>query len=146
MKGMQHQQGMSMMMNMPHHVLAMAYRDNMLTFAKALRGRVAQSKTVDVDLARPAVAEMRRSFDQMRQHHQAQMAMMGDSARSAMSAAMKGMDGHLTALGEHLSALESVVGGSAPDPAKVTEHTSEIIKQCTAMSGMPMQGKPHNME
>jgi hypothetical protein len=139
-------QGMSGMMGGPHHVLAMAYRDNLATFAKALGGQVAQSKTVDLDLARPAVAEMRRSFDQMRQHHQAQMTMMGDSTKPAMSGTMQHMETHLTALSEHLTALESEANASTPDPQKVSEHTAEILKQCAAMSAMPPKAKPHQME
>lgn len=145
MKGMEHMPGMSAMMNMPHHVMAMAYRDNLVTFAKALRGQVARSKTVDVDLARPAVAEMRRSFDQLKQHMGAQMSLMSDSAKKAMAGMMQKMETHTGAMAEHLSALESEVGGSIPDPGKVTEHTSEILKQCAAMSAMPAKAKPHTM-
>jgi cytochrome c556 len=145
MKGMEHMPGMSAMMNMPHHVLAMAYRDNLVTFAKAVRGQIAQSKTVDVDLARPAVAEMRRSFDQLKQHTGAQMSIMSDSAKKAMAGMMQRMETHTGALAEHLSALESEVGGSMPDPGKVTEHTSEILKLCAAMSAMPAKAKPHTM-
>jgi hypothetical protein len=110
-------QGMSGMMGGPHHVLA-----------------------------RPAVAEMRRSFDQMRQHHQAQMAMMGDSTKPAMSGTMQHMETHLTALSEHLTALESEVNAGTPDPKKVSEHSTEILKQCAAMSAMPPKAKPHQME
>lgn len=66
----------------PHHVLAMAYRDNLVTFTQALQGQVRQSKTVNPDLARPAVAEMRRSFDQMRQYHQTQMSMLDARPRT----------------------------------------------------------------
>jgi|KBSSwiStaDraftv2_1062776.scaffolds.fasta_scaffold110895_2 hypothetical protein len=145
MKDMHDMHGMGMMMNMPHHVLAMAYRDNLVTFAKALRGQVAQSKSVNVDLARPAVAEMRRSFDQMKQHTGAQMSIMSDSAKKAMAGMMQGMETHTSALAGHLSALESEVGGNAPDPAKVSEHTSEILKQCAAMAAMPAKAKPHTM-
>jgi hypothetical protein len=141
MKGM----GMSMMGG-PHHVLAMAYRDNLATFAKALRGQVAQSKTVDPDLARPAVAEMRRSFDQMQQHHQAQMAMMGDSTKPSMAGVMQHMKTDLTALSEHLTALEAEVNASTPDPKKVSEHATEIVKHCAAMSAMPAKTKPHTMD
>ena len=76
--GMKEMKDMSGMESQPHHVLAMAYRANLETFARALLASSTKSKAVDVDLARPAVAEMRRSFDQMRQHHQAQMTTMGD--------------------------------------------------------------------
>jgi hypothetical protein len=138
--------GMSGMMGGPHHVLAMAYRDNLATFARALQGQVAPLKTVNLDLARPAVAEMRRSFDQMQQHHQAQMTMMGDSTKPAMSGTMQYMKTHLTALSEHLTALESEVNASTPDPKKVSEHTTEILKQCAGMSAIPAKAKPHQMQ
>ena len=142
-------QGMNGRMAGAHHVLAMAYRDNLVTFAKALQGQVTHSKTVDLDLARPAVAEMRRSFEQLQQHHQAHMqmmTMMGDSAKAPMAGAMQHMDTHLSALGEHLTALEAEVNGSAPDPKKVSDHTAEILKQCAGMSAMPSKAKPHTME
>ena len=142
MKGMKGMQGMSGMMGEPHHVLAMAYRDNLATFAQALRGQVNHSETVDLDLARPAVAEMRRSFDQMQQHHQAQLAMMGDSPKPAMSEAMQHMETHVTALATHLSALEAEVQTSAPDPKKVLEHASQILKNGAGMSMMPPKDKP----
>jgi cytochrome c556 len=145
-EGMKGMQGMSGMMEGPHHVLAMAYRDNLATFARALQAQVTQSKTVNLDLARPAVAEMRRSFDQMKQHHQAQMAMMGDQTKPSMSGMMQQMETHLTALSDHLTALESEVNASTPDPKEVSEHASEILKQCAGMSAMHGKAKPHRMK
>lgn len=145
----QHQEGMKGMSDMmvgPHHVLAMAYRDNLATFARALRGQGAQSKTVNLDLARPAVAEMRRSFDQLKQHHQAQMTMVADQARAPMTPMMPNMDTRLTALSEHLTALESEVNASTPDAKAVAAHTTEILKQCAAMSAMSAKAKPHEMK
>jgi len=142
----QHREGMKDMKDMstmhgPHHVLAMAHRDNVATFARALRGHVAQSKAVNLDLARPAVSEMKRSFDQMKQHHQAQMTMMGGQMKPAMSDKMKQMETHSAALSAHLTALESEVNATSPDPKKVSEHTTEILKQCAQMSGMPAKAK-----
>jgi cytochrome c556 len=145
-EGMKDMQGMSGMMEGPHHVLAMAYRDNLATFARALRAQVTQSKTVNLDLARPAVAEMRRSFDQMKQHHQAQMSMMADQPKPAMSGMMQQMETHIAALNEHLTALESEVNASTPDPRKVSEHTTEILKQCAGMPAMHGKAKPHQMK
>lgn len=145
-EGMKGMSGMSGMMNGPHHVLAMAYRDNVATFARALREHVTHSPTVNHDLARPAVAEMRRSFGQMREHHQAQMAMMGDGVKPAMPGTMQDMETRLTALSEHLTALESEVAASAPDPKKVSVHATEILKQCAGMSAMPAKAKPHQMK
>ena len=168
--GMKEMKGMSGMVSQPHHVLAMAYRLNLETFARALHGPVTQSKTVDVDLARPAVAEMRRSFDQMRQHHQAQMTtmgdkpmgdkpmgnkpmggmmmgdkMMGDKTKPQMSGTMQDMQSHLTALDEHLTALESAVNVGTPDAKVVSAHTAEILKQCGKLSAKSAKAKPHHL-
>ncbi len=169
--GMKEMKGMRGMVSQPHHVLAMAYRANLETFARALHGPVTQSKSVDVDLARPAVAEMRRSFEQMRQHHQAQMTtmgdkpmsdkpmgdkpmggmmmgdrMMGDKTKPPMSGTMQDMQSHLAALNEHLSALESAVDVGTPDAKVVSAHTTEILKQCAKMSAKPARTKPHHMK
>jgi hypothetical protein len=140
----QHMEGMHDMMGGPHHVLAMAYHANLSTFAKALQEHVAHSKTVDLELARPVLAEMRRSFEQMQQHHQAQMAqmaMMGDSTK----APMRHMETHLTALAKHLTALDAEVNAGTPDYKKIQETTAEILKQCAGMSSMLEKAKPHTI-
>ncbi len=145
MPGKQGMQGMNGMMGGPHQVLAMAYRDNLVTFAKALRGQVSPSKAVDTELARPAVIEMRRSFDQMRQHHQAHMATMSEHMDSSMIAMKGHMDTHMAALSEHLTALESDVNGSAPDARRISMHADEIVKECAGMSPMHAKAKSHKM-
>lgn len=178
--GMKEMKDMSGMESQPHHVLAMAYRANLETFARALLASSTKSKAVDVDLARPAVAEMRRSFDQMRQHHQAQMTTMGDKPMGdkpmggmmrgdkmgdkpmggmmmgdkkmggktmpPMSGTMQDMESHLSALNEHLTALESAVNVATPDAKVVSAHTNEILKQCAKMSAKPAKTAPHHMK
>ncbi len=152
--------GMGDMMSGPHHALAMAYRDNLTTFTRAVQRQAAGAKTIDLDLARPAVVEMRRSFDQMQLHHKAQMSMMSDNMKSMtgddmkhptsttmkpmkpMMAMMLEMETHVTALAEHLTALESEVNASVPLPKSVSAHTAEILKHCAGMSGMPAKAKP----
>jgi cytochrome c556 len=143
---MKKMQAMGAMTEGPHHVLAMAYGENLARFAQALQAQVTKSTTVNLDLARPAVAEMRRSFDQMKQHHQAQMSMMGDQTKPPMAGMMQEMETHLTALGNHLTALESEVNASTPDPKKVSEHTTEILKLCAGMSAMHANAKPDQMK
>lgn len=132
--------GMTAMPMGPHHALAMAYRDNLTTFARALQGDVTRSKAVDLDLARPAVAEMRRSFDQMQTHHQAQMSTMSDQMKAPMMAMMQDMEKHLKAVGDHLAGLEADMKASTPDPVKVSEHTAAILTQCHGMMKMPAKG------
>ena len=135
--------GMSGMMG-PHQVLAMAYRDNLATFARALRGDVTRSQKVNLDVATPAVGEIRRSFDQMQSHHQAHKTAGGDAMKSSMTATvMADMDKHLSALSLHLTALETEVQSSTPSAAKVAEHTSEILKECDGIGRMHAKGMTH---
>ncbi len=136
MKGMEGMQGMKGMMEGPHQVLAMAYRDNLVTFAHTIARKGGETPAVNLDVARPAVAEMRRSYDQIQQHHQAHMAMMTDAAKGSMAETMEHMTKHLAALGQHLTALESELNAATPDPKDVAEHTREILKECDGMSTM----------
>ncbi len=141
----------------PHQALAMAYGETLATFARAVQRQASGSKTVDVDLARPAVVEMRRSFDQMQQHHQAHMSMMGDDMKSTMgsdmkqpksgamkpmAADMKQMEANMATTGEHLTKLEAAAGMNTPSPKDVAAHAAEIVKHCAAMSRMHTSAKP----
>ena len=134
----------------PHQALAMAYRDNMIAFATLMRTQATEGKSVDVDIARPAMTEMRRSFDKMKEHHEA-FALAADDATKARMAAMEHpMATHLASLGEHLTALEDVVNSTTPNAAGVIAHSSAILKECEGMSamhdmkknGMAMPSKP----
>jgi hypothetical protein len=144
----QHQQGMmdmSAMMQEPHHVLAMAYKDNLVNFAKALQHEANQTKPIDPEFARTAVAEMRRSFDQMLEHHQGHMKAMDEQMKSRMGEMMKQMDAYHAAVGEHLTALEKEVQTAAPNAKSVSEHVAEILKQCDGMSKMHGGMMEHKM-
>jgi len=144
----QHQQGMmdmSAMKQEPHHLLAMAYKGNLVNFAKALRHQAAEAKTVNPEFARAAVAEMRRSFDQMLEHHQDHMKAMDEQMKSRMADMMKQMDAHHSAVGEHLTALEKEVQAAAPDAKGVSEHVAEILKQCDGMAKMHGGAMEHKM-
>lgn len=161
--------GMAGMMSGPHHVLAMAYGENLTTFARALNADASRSNMVSVELARPATAEIRRSFDQMKVHHQAQMSTVGTTMRMPMSRdsaaarnrparpdsqmakpmptpmradsvgtmTMGGMQAQLAAIETHLGMLETEVKATAPNAAKVIEHTAEILKLRHSAMRMP---------
>ena len=142
MKGMEGMKGMSGMMEGPHQALAMAYMHNLENFARTLQEQVLRSKSVDLVLARPATSEIRRSFDQMREHHDGHMKAMTEPMTSAMTAKMKNMGMHHTAMAEHITALESEVNANIPDYKRVADHAAAIRKECASMSGM---AKPHQM-
>jgi hypothetical protein len=146
--------GMAAMMSGPHHALALAYDESLATFARALQADVMRTDMVNVELARPAVTEMRRSFDQMKMHHEAQMSsgnmmmkmpMPTDSSRTTM---MAGMQTKMAAIETHLSMLEAEVNSTAPNATKVREHTAEILQAQHGSMRMPAnasgrKGRPH---
>ena len=157
MKDMPGMHGKGGMMAGPHAALAMAYRDNLVTFARTLRDQVNHSQAVNLDLARPAVAEMRRSYEQIRDHHQAQMKTMGDhmntpmpdmtpKMQQQMPAMMARMESHFKMLNEHLTLLESELNASTPGPKEVVAHTTEILQECAEMSAMAGKAMPHTMK
>jgi hypothetical protein len=144
----EHQPGMmdmSAMKQEPHHLLAMAYKDNLVNFANALRQEAAESKTVDAGFARAVVAEMKRDLNQMRRHHQDHMKTMDEPMKVHMADMMKQMDAHHSAIQEHLTALDRDVHTSAPDAKSISMHVAGILEHCDGMSGMRTGTMEHEM-
>jgi hypothetical protein len=127
---------MSSMMNEPHHALAMAYMENIGTFAKALHNQAERSSALDAMFARAAVAEMRRSLDQMEEHHGEHMKMMSEEMRSHMAAMMKDMEIHHLGLKDAVSALENDVRSDHPDARQVATDSANILRHLDEMSKM----------
>ena len=143
-----HQQDMmdmSAIRQEPHQVLAMAYRDNLVTFAKALRHHAAEAQSVNPEFARPAVAEMKRSFDQMQQHHQDHMKTMDEAMKARMADMMKQMDAHHSPIQEHLAVLDKEVHASAPHARSISQSIAGILKHCDGMSKMQAGTMKHKM-
>ena len=132
----------------PHHVLAMAYHQNLATFAKALHGQIEGASSVNLEFARATVAEMRRSFDQMKQHRQACMQAMSAEMQAKMKGKMEQMEPHQNQLNDQLTALEQEVQSAAPDPKKVSTLASNVLTHLDAMSQMHpgSRGKKMKME
>jgi phage shock protein A len=120
----------------PHHVLAMAYHRNLATFAKALHEQTTGASSVNLEFARAAVAEMRRSFDQMKQHHQACMQAMSAEMQAKMKDKMQQMEPHHNQLNDQLTALEQEVQSPAPDSKKVSTLASNVLTHLDEMSKM----------
>lgn len=147
-KPMQHDMSkmdMSAMMNEPHHVLAMAYMQNMGTFAKALRDQAQASSPLNADFARAAVAEIRRSLDEGEKHHQEHMQGMSEEMRSHMAGMMKDMDAHSTKLKDAVAALEKDVQASTLNAKQVAADSTVIVNHVEEMSKMHGAGKAHKM-
>ena len=142
-KGMSHDQ--MMMAKEPHHILAMAYHQNLAAFAKALHEQTAHAGSVNVEFARAAVAEMRHSFDGMKQHHQEHMQTMDVAMQTKMSGMMQKMETHQTELNTRLTSLEQEVQSATPDAKKVSALAAGVHTHLNAMSMMMHQGKGGKM-
>lgn len=144
----QHQEGrmgMSAMKQEPHHLLAMAYKDNLVSFAKALRHQATLGATVNPAFARAAVAEMKRSFDQMQEHHQDHMKTMDETMKAQMADKIKQMDAHHSAIQQSLAALDKETQTSAPDSKSIAKYVAEILKHCDGMAKMHGGAMGHKM-
>jgi hypothetical protein len=138
-KPMQHDMSkmdMSSMMNEPHHALAMAYMQNIGTFAKALHDQAEGSSPLSAKFASAAVAEITRSLDQMQEHHEEHMKMMSDEMRSHMTAMMKDMETHRSMLKDAVSALEKDVRADQLDSKQVAADSANLLKHLDEMSKM----------
>ncbi len=125
---------MSAMMNEPHHVLTMAFLQNVQTFAKALNEQAQGGNQLSADFARAAVSEISRSFDEARSHHQEHVKTMSPGSPSRMSG-MGDMDMRDSKLKEAIRTLEKDVENYtlsskqiAADCADVLKHLDEMLK------------------
>lgn len=125
---------MSSMMNEPHHLLAMAYGRNIGTFAKALQDHATASNTLNVEFVRTAVAEMKRSLDQLEKHHKEHMQTMSEDMRSKMSAMMTEMEMHRSKLKDAVAVLERDVKADTPDAKRLAADSAEVLKHLDEMS------------
>ncbi len=138
-----------MMMEMakePHHILAMAYHQNLAAFAQALHEHTVKAGSVNVEFARAATTEMRRSFDQMNRHRQDHMHAMSAEMHTKMADMMKQMETHHTELNNQLTALEQEVQAATPDAKKVSSLAASVHTHLDAMSKMHEGGKGGKMK
>lgn len=127
---------MSKMMNEPHHALAMAYMQTIGTFAKTLHDQAEGTSPLNAKFAGAAVAEIKRSLDQMEEHHGEHMKMMSEEMRSQMASMMKDMDMHRSMLKDAVSALEKDVRADKPDSKQVAVDSANLLKRLDEMSKM----------
>lgn len=147
-KPMQHGEGMMDMTGMmaePHHVLAMAYMQNLGAFTHALRHQAEAATPLDASFARAAVDEIKRSIDEMEKHHAEHMKTMSVEMRSHMEMMMKDMDTHRAMIKDAVGALDKDVHADQIDAIKVAADCSVVIEHLDAMSKMHGEKKPMKM-
>ena len=124
---------MAEMMKSPHHKMMTAYKQNVVNFAAALRDMAGDSKTFDRDLARTALAEIKRDAEMMDGIHQKHEATMSVAMRQKMAMMMEMMAQDQTAMKEHIVALETLLQADAPNLKDVQMHAAAIVSQFEKM-------------
>ena len=124
---------MTAMMKSPPHTVMMAYRHNVLTFAKSLRDMSAGGKLEDVDLARNAFAEIKHSMEKMDEIHQVQMGKMKPEMMTMMKPMIEKMKAENMLVKEHIAALENALQVAAPNAVEVNKHAAELVMQLEKM-------------
>lgn len=132
---------MAEMHKSPHHLVMMAYRQNVLSFAGVLRDMTKAGKLEDVELARNAFAEIKHSMEKMDGIHQAHMSKMSAETSEKMKPMMEKMQADKTAVKEHILALEKALQANAPDALEVQKHAAALVLQLEKMDKSEMKMK-----
>jgi hypothetical protein len=127
---------MAMMMKSPHHMLMTAHMKSLSEFARTLRDQAVKPKTLDVEFARAAVAELRHNLDAMEAIHQKHMQAMSAEMQSKMKMMMEKMEKDSAMLKDQVSALETDVQADTPDSKQVATHANALLKHLGMMSMM----------
>ena len=124
----------------PHHKMMMAYQHNAMTFTRTLWDMTSDGKVVDVDLARNAFAEIKKSMERMEDIHKSHMAKMGkmDAAMmEKMKPMMEKMGADASVMKMHMMMLEKALQADAPDPQEVSMHAGWILLKLEKKMNMP---------
>lgn len=113
-----------------HHTLMMAYHHNALAFTRALWSMTADGKIENVDMARVAFAEIKRSLEKMDEVHQMHMSKMGkmDAAMvEKMKPMMEKMAAEKAGMKGHVQSLENALQGSSPVAQDIEMHAAALL-------------------
>lgn len=133
-KKMKSESMMAEMKNSPHHSVMMAYRQNVLAFAKALRDMSKSAQLEDAGLAREAFGEIKRGMERMDAVHQSHAGKMSPEMRDKMKPMMEKMQVDRAAMSAHVLALGKALEAATPDAREVEKHASALVSQLEKMT------------
>lgn len=119
-----------------HHALMMAYHHNAVAFTRALWEIAADGKLENVDIARAAFAEIKRSLEKMDEIHKMHMSKVGkmDAAMmETMKLMMDKMEAEKAALKGHVQALENALQANSPSAEEIEMHTAALLLKLEKM-------------
>lgn len=111
-------------MRAPQQLLMMAFHRNVANFGQALYLASEQGETLSPVFARTAVAEMRRSTEEMEKQRAALRDQPVDQERQKL------MEDHLVQVKKHLRELEALVQKERIDSAEVRKLLVAIFQEC----------------
>lgn len=129
---------MRQMMHNPQHLLMMAYHRNVSSFGQALYLAAEEGTTVPAQVARAAVAEMRRSTEEMEKQR---ALLMRDAPLSPDRQKM--LDDHLVQVKMQLRQLEELVKKDRIDAAEIRKHLQAVFEECEGAGCEMMPGAMH---
>jgi len=132
---------MTEMMKSPHHQLMVAFMKSMSAFATSLRDQAMKPNTIDAEVARTTVAELRHSLDAMEALHQKHMLSMSPEMQAKMKMMMEKMEKDGAEMKNQIIALEANVQADKPDSAEITKHANALLKHLGMMLKMHGPGK-----
>lgn len=133
---------MPMMPKDGHQALMMAFHHNAMAFTRALWEMSSDGSIQNVDLARAAFAEIKRSLEKMEEVHQIHKSTMGKmdpAMMEKMRPMMEKMEAEKAALKGHIQALEAAMQGGAPRAQEVEMHTAAILLRLEKMNRPEMK-------
>ena len=114
----------------PHHKMMMAYHNNAIAFTQALSDMSSNGKIEDIELARNAFGEVKRSLDAMEAIHMTHMAKMGkmDAAMTEkMKPMMEKMQAEGAAMKQHMTMLGTALQSNSPDAQDISMHAGWLL-------------------
>lgn len=133
---------MPMMPKDGHQALMMAFHHNAMAFTRALWEMSSDGSIQNVDLARAAFAEIKRSLEKMEEVHQVHKSTMGKmdpAMMEKMKPMMEKMEAEKAALKGHIQALEAAMQSAAPRAQEVEMHTAAILLRLEKMNRPEMK-------
>jgi len=124
---------MSDMTNEPHQVLAMAFMQNIYTFAKTLSDQAQGDTPLSADFARAAVSEILRNFEEANTHHQEHVKAMPPGRPSRMSG-MTETDMRDSKLKAAIDTLNKDVQNYTLNSKQIATDCAEVLKHLDEMS------------
>jgi hypothetical protein len=137
---LQHPEMKKEMMANPQHMLMMAYHRNMMTFSHQLMKVARQGETVPREFARTAIAEMRRSTEEMERYRAEAMRNVPADVKEHGDM-QKMMDQHLVDVKTHLRELENLARADRIPSQDVIKQLDAMIEGCEGMDCGMMHGK-----